>query len=163
MLTFSIELFIKYDYPKTCYDIYLKKYNKWNRLNKLVSTKYKSPLMIKWVSILMISESLYSKLLQYLNNSVKKMDKNKYEVYYIINGKNYKMVVSPSRGPIQIAQVINEHGIEVTDHILPYMGPNNDWHNTKYNPNFFNYKSLIFELNNGDKKIFNNSETIILD
>ena len=90
MLTFSIELFIKYDYPKTCYDIYLKKYNKWNRLNKLVSTKYKSPLMIKWVSILMISESLYSKLLQYLNNSVKKMDKNKYFCFLSVCYANKK-------------------------------------------------------------------------
>ena len=118
--------------------------------------------MINWISFLMVLESLYLKLVTYLNNSIKKIDKNKYEVSYVINGKIYKMVTSPSRGPVPIVQIINENNIDVTEHILPYMGPNNDWHNRKYFPDFFNYKSLIFELSNGERKTFNHSETIIL-
>jgi hypothetical protein len=118
--------------------------------------------MINWISFLMVCESFYLKLITYLNNSVKKIDKNKYEVSYVINGKIYKMVSSPARGPILIIRILNENNIDVTDHILPYIGPNNDWHNTKYFPNFFKYNSLIFELSNGDKKTFNHSENIIL-
>ena len=162
VISFSIGIFVKYEYTKTCCDILIKKYNGWKRLNKLVSTKYKSPLMINWISFIMVCESLYLKIILYLNNSVKKLDKNKYEVSYIINGKFYKMVTTTARGPIPVIQIMNEDNIDVTEYIIPYMGPNNDWHNRKYFPDFFNYKSLIFELSNGERKTFNHSETIIL-
>lgn len=162
VISFSISTLVKYEYPKYCYDLIIKKYNSWKRLNKLVSTKHKSHLMINWISFLMVCESSYLKLITYLNNSVKKIDKNKYEVSYVINGKLYKMVTSTARGPVPILQILNEDNIDVTEYIIPYMGPNNDWHNKKYFPDFFNYKSLIFELSNGERKIFNHSETIIL-
>jgi len=162
VVSFSIGIIFEYEYPKMCYDMIIKKYNGWKRLNNLVSTKYKSPWMIRWVSMLMVFESLYLKLIVYLNNSVKKIDKNKYEVSYVINGKIYKMVTTTARGPIPVIQILNEDNIDVTEHIAPYMGPNNDWHNRKYFPNFFNYKLLIFEMSDGEKKKFNDSETIIL-
>ena len=145
------------------YNRLLLKYKKWQKLNKLVSTTHNSVIIIKLVSISMIFKSYYLSFIQYINNSVKKLDKNTYEVSYVINGKLYKMVVRPSRGPAPILSVKNEHEINIIDDILPYLGPNNDWFNKKYNPRFFNHDVLKFELSSGEIKIFKETEYITLD
>ena len=36
-------------------------------------------------------------------------------IFYVINGKIYKMVTSPSRGPVPIVQIINENNWFIAD------------------------------------------------
>jgi hypothetical protein len=72
------------------------------------------------------------------------------------------MILNPLRGPIPILNVKNENNEDITDIIIPYLGHRNDWNGYKFYPQFFNYKQLKIELNNGEIKIFNNSETIII-
>lgn len=138
------------------------KHNKWKRLTNLVSTRYESYIIIVCVSLIMLLKAFYQQLLQYLNNSVKKIDKNTYEVSYNINGKSYKMVVKPTRGPIPILYAVNQNGVDITDEIIQYLGPKNDWSGYKFFPDFFKYEKIEIQLSNGDVKIFNHSDTIIL-
>jgi len=154
-------LFYKIDGYNIVSNVLILKYQKWKSLNNLVSSRYESRFMITYISINMLIKSLYQSLVQYMDNSIVKIDKNKYELTYIINGKLYKMIITPIRGPSPILNIMNGEN-DVTDIIFPYFGPDNDWHNTKFYPNFFNFKQLTFEMTNGEKKIFNNSETIIL-
>ena len=49
-----------------------------------------------------------------------KLIKNTYEVSYIINGKLYKMIVTPVRGPTPILSITNEHDNNIIDEIIPY-------------------------------------------
>jgi hypothetical protein len=161
-ITYFVNYFIQLE-PYTIIKNYITiKYNKLKRLTNLVSTRYDSSLLIVWISFIMLCKAFYQQLLQYLNNSVKKIDKNTYEVSYIINGKSYKMVVKPVRGPIPILCVVNENCIDVTDEIIQYLGPKNDWSGFNFYPDFFKYKKLEIQLSNGDVKVFNHSETIIL-
>ena len=165
MIFFTSFFFIlSYNYLKN--DGYNKlyiKYEKWKSLKNLVSTQHKSNIVINLVSMHMVLKSLYLSFIQYMNNSVIKIDKNRYEVSYIINGKLYKMVVSPSRGPIPILCITDKDNNDITEKIIPYFGPNNDWHNKKYYPDFFQEEILNIELLNGEKRIFRHSETISLD
>ena len=110
----------------------------------------------------MLFQSFYQSLVQYLDNSVKKIGKNKYELKYIINGKLYKKIIIPERGPLPIICITNETDDDITEQILPYIGPNNDFHNEKFTPNFFGQKTLIFEMSEGNIKIFNDCQTIII-
>lgn len=158
--TISIHLFIKYEGPERFYDLAIIKYNKWKSLNGLVSSKYTSYLMIKFTSLIMLFEREYLKVIQYLTDSTKKIDKHTYEVSYIINGKFYKMVVNPCRGPCPIIQILNEYKIDVTEMVVPYLGPNNDFYGKNFFPEYFGFKKLTFELLNGEMKIFNDRETI---
>lgn len=138
------------------------KYNKWKRLTNLVSTQYDSNFMITFISLKMVFQTLYQSLLQYMDNSIIKINRNTYELKYVINGKLYKMIINPLRGPVPILNVKNEYNEDITDIIIPYLGHRNDWNEYKFYPQFFNYKQLKIELNNGEIKIFNNSETIII-
>lgn len=90
---------------------------------------------------------IYIKILQYFNSTIKRV-KNGYEITYVIGRKPYKLVVKPKRGPPPVLQIINDKNEDVTDEIIPYMGPRYDWHGTKFSPNYFNYETITF--NDGD-------------
>jgi hypothetical protein len=147
-------LFVRTDGHNITYKKINYTYNRLKRLKRLVSTKHSSNFMIFFVSSKMLAQSLYISIIQYLNNSVKKIDKNMYQVSYVINGKMYNMIVKPTKGPTPILQIIDNTQRDITDEILPYMGPNYDWHNTKFNPEFFGYDSLYFQLSNGEEFTF---------
>lgn len=154
----SIPVLIKLDFHNIIYNTIEYKYSRWKQLNTLVSAKHGKKYMIILVSIAMILKMLYLNFIQYLNNSVKKIGKNMYEVSYVVNGKFYKMIVSPTRGPAQILQVTDQDNNDVTDDILSYVGPRYDWHNTKFSPNFWGYTSLTFQMHDGNEVFINKDD-----
>ena len=95
-----------------------------------------------------------------MNNSVTKFNNKTYEVSYVINGKLYKMLVVPKRGPLPVLQISDESQNDVTDHILPYMGSRYDWYGENLNPKYFGYKSLTFELSDGNEYTFTNDSNM---
>ena len=143
-------------------EIIQKKHEKWKRLNNLVSSKYKSNLMINWISFCMFVETKYIDILQYLNKTLCKIDKNTYEITYKVNGRIYKMIVKPNRGPGIVDKIFNENNEDITEKIVPYLGPNNNWHNNIFYVDFFDYEKLTFEVCNGEIKEFVRYEKIII-
>jgi hypothetical protein len=146
----------------------VSKYNRWKKLNSLVSTSQKNKLTIIIVSLKLIFQAIWISFLQSKNKTIKKLNKNKYELTYIIEGKLYKLVVNVTRGPSPVLQVINNHNNDVTSQIIPYIGPNYNWHKNQFTPDFFGYESLSFELADGNEytvknktsiKSFNNSDS----
>ncbi len=101
---------------------------------------------------------LYILLQQYMNNTVKKIGKNTYELTYIINGNTYKMIVKPMRGPKPVLQITDHDSNDITDYVLPYLGPNFNWHGHKFNLDFFNKKQITFQMLDGTTKIYNINE-----
>jgi hypothetical protein len=138
------------------------KYNRWKNLNSLVSTRYSNTFKIVCISIKMIAKSCYISFIQYINSSVTKIGPNSYELSYIINGKLYKMVVKTQRGPIPVIQVSNDKQDDITDKILPYMGPKYNWHGNVFTPEFFGCDLLIFEMSDGTEHAFDKDTYIIL-
>lgn len=138
------------------------KYDKWLLLNDMVSKKHDSRIMITLISISMILKKFYLEFLQYINNSVVKINKNTYEVSYIINNKLYKMIVKPERGPKSITNILDENEDDITHEIEPYLGPNNDFHGHKFTPKFFCKKNIIIYKHGDEKIIFEDDEMICL-
>lgn len=141
-------------------DTAVVKWERFRRLNRLVSSNYKGCCTILWVSICMIAKSFWISTLQYLNNSIVQIDKKTYEVTYVISGKTYKMLVKPIRGPRKVLLVSDEKQEDVSYKIFPYLGPEENFHNKKFTPKFFKKKELIFELFSGEEKVFQENETI---
>jgi hypothetical protein len=95
-----------------------------------------------------------------MNSSVRPAKGGKaYELTYVINGRLYKMIVTPIRGPTPFMKISNDSEEDVTDIVLPYMGPRYDWHYREFTPSFFGYKSITFELSNGKKRTYEESES----
>ena len=126
----------------------------FRKINYLVSTKYKGFFLISWISIRMILQALWIIIIQYLNSSVVHIGGNKYIITYIIKGKTYKMIVKPVRGPKKIMLISDNNQLDVSSLVSPYLGPEEDFHGAIYTPKFFGREELVFELSNGDEKIF---------
>lgn len=107
-----------------------------------------------------IFQASYITLIQKFRKNVRKLDQNKYEISYVIAGRLYKLIVCPKRGPLPMISVKNENGIDVTDNILQYLGPNYDWHKILITPEQLGYKSLTFEYPN-ETSIFFPEKTIL--
>ena len=138
-------------------DFVTVKYEKWRRLNTLVSTTQKNNLLVIWESIKLIVLMMYVSFLQKMNNNIKQLDKRTDEITYVVKGRMYKMIAKPTPGPIPVLQIIDDEMNDVTDRVLPYMGPTYDWHGNKLSPDFFGTKTLTFELYNGTEYIFKSS------
>jgi len=123
------------------------------QLISIVSKTEENPFKVYLFTCSMISKLMYIRLLQMLNSTIRKVDRKTFEVSYSLNGKSYKMLIAPFRGPTPIMQVINDKDEDITSLVLPYMGPNYDWHGFEVDPSFFNTESLTFEMSNGEEKV----------
>lgn len=159
---FSVILLYKIDAHTIIKENTLNKYSRWKKLNKLVATQYKRKYLIIYHSICMIFTSLWIAFLLYINDSVKKIDHKTYEVSYIINGKYYKMLIKPDRGPLPVLLVYDDKENDMTNKFLPYLGAKNDFHGFKITPQFFGVDKLSLETSNGESLVFKDNEMITL-
>ena len=127
----------------------------------MMATKYKSPYIVKIMSVYMVLKFVYLQILQYLTNTVAKIDKNNYEVTYIINGKMYKMVVKPERGPLNYTKILNDKDENIIDEFSQYYGPHYK-NQVKLMPSFFKTKSLRLVFYDETEKVFEEDEKIII-
>ena len=139
------------------------KYNKWVSLNIQIASKERNKIKVLLVSTKIILNALYISFLQYMNNSIRKIDHKTYELSYVIEGKLYKMIVIPKRGPAPILQIFDEKSNDITYFVLPYMGPQYDWHGKKFTPRFFGHESLTFELGDGTEYTYKNDSEVNID
>lgn len=140
----------------------VEKYTQFRQLNKLVSTQYKTIGMILYVSVCMILKMYWMNFLQWSNNTIENIDKKTVVISYIINGKLYKLLVKHKKGPNSILLILDENNNDISDDIIPYLGPNENWHNNEFKPSFWNKDKIIFELSCGERKIFKRDEVIKL-
>jgi hypothetical protein len=139
--------------PNKC----VEKYHKFRKLNNLVSMEYDG-WEIYWVSSKIVAKSMYLDLCQTLNQSVRKIGKNKFEVTYILNEQEYKFIIEGRRGPKNILAVRDENDNDVTEKMMPYLGPKQNWHGRKFTPNNFGHERLTFELVGGQQLSFEKLE-----
>ena len=127
------------------------KYQRWRSLNSLVSTQHRTAWSVFYHSLRILCTLLYQSFIQYMNTTVVRLGRNKFKVNYLLHGKMYTMIVTPIRGPAPVLQIINDIGDDVTDDVLPYMGPKYDWHGTNLDfLSTFGSKELTFNLDSGD-------------
>ena len=99
---------------------------------------------------------------QKINKSVV-THRNKHLIHhYAANGRLYKIAIKPRKGPHNVLLVTDENSEDVTEEVIPFVGPNNDWHGKSFTPTFWDKKSLTFEMHTGETKHFTQEEDITL-
>ena len=151
---FVLYSFFRLDGPSIITQAVITRYERFMGLYDLVSIRKVSRAMIVWICFKIIARSFYLNFIQYMNDSVVQLDKNTYEISYVLKGQLYKMLVKPLKGPAMILQVSDENLNDLTDIVLPYMGPKGDWHGFHLSPTFFRCNSLTFEFADGTEKTF---------
>lgn len=141
-------------------ETFLTKYRKFRDLNKLVSTHYKTVWSIVWVSLCMVAKMYWINFLQWANNTIEYVDNKHVCITYVLQGRMYKMVVKLRKGPSDILLVTDEDSNDVTDMVLPYLGPQGDWHGKEFKPEFWKKRMLNFELSSGEQETFLENEVV---
>ena len=141
-------------------NLIMTKYNKFRQLNSLVASQYTNIFYILWVSICIVCKAMYIQMLQYLNKSVQKIDKNTYRITYTINGNIYYINVKTKKGPKSVIQVLDENDNDITDLIHSYMGPSDNFHNSLFTPEFFGKEKLTLSLGSGMDVTFEKNNVI---
>ena len=136
------------------------KYRKFKSLQQLVSTQYSNVFLILWISFKIIAKTFYVQLCQYLNACMRQIDKNTYEVRYVVNGVLYTMVVKPKRGPKCIIEAVDEDDNDITETIISYMGPAENFHGNHLTPSYFNKKTITLSMSSGEELVFQEHQRI---
>jgi hypothetical protein len=92
-------------------------------------------------------------------NLVKKVDKNMYEVSFVIGSKVYKVFVEHSRNPSDILQIVSDGDEDVTELYEPFL-------NFRYihlKPSLFKHKNIEIMLSDGDSKEYGEEDLIEIE
>lgn len=162
LLLSSTLLFCWYGGLTIIKDTIVDKYERFRELNSLVETQHKNKFKIFHVSINMIFKMWWINFLQKTNNTVHHIDNKSSIISYVLDGRLYKIHTKRRKGPVLVLLVIDHHSKDVSNLILPFLGPQRNWHNTPFTPSFWNKDSLTFELSSGETKTFSKDEVIIL-
>lgn len=163
ILTALLMLFLyRLDGHVIFYNRIMSDYNKFKALNNLVATNHKNICIILWFSVCIIAKAMYINLIQYLNKSIRKINKNTYELTYVINGNTYKIRLVPKRGPKTIIQAIDENDVDITDTIQEYAGCSDDFHGYPFTPDLLGKKEITLHTASGVEKVFGSSDVLSL-
>lgn len=122
-----------------------KIYEKFINLNSFVHSFKQSRINSLFTSVDLIKESVFRK--KSLSCEIKHDKKNKYIIYYTINGETYKININKQRGPqVVIHTIKDENEKDVTNFVKPLCGYNNDFHKQKYTPKRLGFNSLQFDV-----------------
>jgi hypothetical protein len=109
------------------------------------------------MTILYVGVWLYQKF----NPVLVLTDKRKYELRYILHDFMYRIRIHTRRGPHSVMVIKNENDEDVTDEVLSYMGPNEDWHGQMLTPSELGYRRLQFLYRSGTIKEFDANNVMI--
>jgi hypothetical protein len=116
-----------------------------------------------WIGSKIICKLYWMSFLHWANNTVEHLDHKTSIISYVCHGKHYRFVAKANKGPGNVLLIIDENDVDVTDLVLPFYGPNRDWHNRAFQPSFWKKNKLIFEMASGDQKTFYANDDILLD
>lgn len=104
---------------------------------------------------------LYLKFLQNIYKTVLHVNKNNYEIQYILHDNIYKVKTKVRRGPSPIIRIMDHQQNDITNEIRTYLGPNEDFHGQSLKPLDLGYEKIHFILRHGKEVEFDINDPIL--
>ncbi len=95
------------------------------------------------------------------NDNVKLINRNTLEVSYKFRDAEYRIRSRVRRGP-KASITILANGKDVTEELLPYIGPGDDFHGITYSPQDFGYSTVTVQAEGRDDLVFDEFDTIVI-
>ena len=112
-----------------------------------------------------IAQSIYEfvriYLTQYVFHNSKRVGKNIYEIEYTINCKSYRFLVKYKQGPSKYKSFMKDESTDVSERVMPFLGPNDNFHGISYTPQDLGFESLIVHYMDGNVRTFQKTEPLL--
>lgn len=84
----------------------------------------------------------------FFSQNTKLHNKKYYDISYFFKNTPYIIRFYHKKGPRPIfrIKITTDNHIDVTDKIIPFLGPDLNWHNQIYFPELFGFSSLYFHI-----------------
>lgn len=139
-------------------------YERFLQLRQLVKSKEtRGEHMVLYGCANLYFKSLWVNFLQYIYKSIVERQGKLIIITYIHNGHLYKIPIKIKKGPQLIDRVTDEEGKDCKLDIIPFFGPDHDWHGQELTPSFWNKKRLDFKLFNDKEYCFTSNEKIVFN
>ena len=140
------------------------KYYKFKKLTNLVNKiDKKNNITTICSSMKIIYKMLLFKCVLFLNRkNLERINNNVSVLTYYLDGRMYKIVLDHRKGPPLVLLITDENQEDITNTIVPFLGPKRDWHKREFIPRFWGKKNLTFYLSNGETINFREEEIIKL-
>lgn len=89
--------------------------------------------------------------------------KGVYDIEYTIHLKTFRFRTTFRKGPCRyrgFTTTVGDEEIDVSENILPYVGPNHDFHCLQYTPEELGYPSLTVQYDDGTTRVFGPTEVL---
>lgn len=99
-----------------------------------------------------------------VEDNVKLIDRNRLEISYKFRDAEYRIRSRVRRGPAPVIRLM-ANDTDVTEDVLPYIGPGDDFHGISYTPADFGYESMTLERPEDDGATtltFSKNEAIVI-
>jgi hypothetical protein len=120
-------------------------------------------VMLFWCRIAVIAAKtlVMFKVRQWFHfkENVKLIQRNKIEISYKFRDAEYRIRSRVRRGPVVPIRV-EADGKDVTEELLPYIGPGDDFHGITYSPQDFGYSTITVRREGNDDLVFDEFDTI---
>jgi hypothetical protein len=120
----------------------------------------KSWICYKYVYYKIFFKFIHYQLIQYLYSTVSHLGHGNLEITYILHSKIYKIKTKIKKGPNKIVSIRNRNYENVTENVLMYMGPNEDFHGQDVTPSDLGFDGLYFIFRNKHGKYFSSNQII---
>jgi hypothetical protein len=94
-------------------------------------------------------------------DNVKLINRNTLEVSYKFRDAEYRIRSRVRRGP-KAPITILANGKDVTEELLPYIGPGDDFHGITYSPQDFGYSTVTVQVEGREDLVFDEFDTIAI-
>ena len=96
-------------------------------------------------------------------NKPQKFNKTLMKIPYKYKDKTYFYLLKIPKGFPPVQKIEDDGGNDISDQILPYLGPNLDCHNTKISPMDFGYSKVVVTTIYDKVITFEENDTIVLE
>jgi len=82
----------------------------------------------------------------WLSKKIIETHHNRYIINYPHGAKWYKIIVPRNRQPFILNSIVDEHDNDVKSTIVPFMGPNHNFHGVPTTPQMLGFEKLTFSV-----------------
>lgn len=134
--------------------------NDFLNLRDLSRIRYNNELLITYNALTLGVKTMIRKLRIYVFSNIVRTGPHTYNVMYHFAGSTYIIPITIRAGPKRVTRVTGDEDVDMTDIVVSYLGPGEDFHQLPKTPLDFGMTRMNFHIRDGVTRTFTGEQQI---